>query len=148
MKSLKESIDDSINESMWAIAGGVIAGIIGWKIIKGMINGGAKALMATSENKLIAKVESEYIPQMQAILEKYPMAMERITQQYHSLENAYKTASRRIIPSTVLDEIFGADDWHEEDKISFEKAFNATIEAERILMERLESAFKEKFGMK
>ena len=71
MKTLKEQLNESIelNESVLGIAGGIVAGIIGYKVVKGIIKGlatvGAEAIFKNE----CKKMEQEYIPKMEKLLQ-------------------------------------------------------------------------------
>jgi hypothetical protein len=86
MKDIKEYLinENQINESITGIAAGVVAGIIGYKMLKALIKGLAGKLGLSVAKKKLKELD-DIQNEMKSILEKYPEAQKKMKNTYRHI---------------------------------------------------------------
>lgn len=129
MKSLQQKIDEStINESVLGGAAAVIAGIIGYKMLKALLNGLSVKILngvAKKDSKKLDAIQSE----MTEILKKYPEAYENMKYTYDHILRG-KGGKRNSICLAESGAFLEKDikDFDETDKKRFKELFSQVQE--------------------
>ena len=151
MKTLKEQLNESIelNESVLGIAGGIVAGIIGYKVVKGIIKGlasvGAEAIFKNE----CKKMEQEYIPKMEKLLQKYPNSYKWAQEYYNqnSVQGLLDRTDGTLGQSLFTSDCFEQDDWTEEDKKEFEKLWDRSASVNKIIRKKISQDILKSFNI-
>lgn len=134
MKSLQQSINEStqLNESILTVAGGIIAGIIGYKLIKSLLKGLIMFVGLKTASKELEKLENAQ-NKMTSILEKYPESQNEIKIKFENILNSKggKTDSFKLYDLFINenDKVFNT--WSSEDKTSFIKLWSEVIDIQQ-----------------
>lgn len=144
MKSLKEQLNEStnVNESVLGAAGGVIAGLIGFTVVKSVVKGLVTAGAEIVFNHEYKKMEKEYIPRMESLLEKYPKSYKWAKNFYdkNSVQELLDRTDGTLGQTFFIIDIFREDDWSDEDKKEFEKLWERSATINSIMRKKLSEA--------
>lgn len=152
MKSLTEFVNESldqqnemVNEGMFTTVGGVLASILGWKLIAVITAGlGVYGLIKAKDKKVLRykeQMEKEWLPRMESLLNAHPKSRDYILNYNKSifgddelsLERTIRLKSHSNVVKAgdyfFLRELFNEvdDTWTEEEKQEFEKLWNNAI---------------------
>lgn len=150
MKSLTEVVNESldqqnemVNEGLFTTVGGVLASLLGWKLIAVITAGlGVYGLIKAKDKKALRykeQMEKEWLPRMESLLNAHPKSRDYILNYYQesddmiSLERTLRLKSHSPIGKSgdffFLRDLFNKvdDSWTEEEKQEFEKLWNNAL---------------------
>lgn len=144
MKNIKTYIDEqSVNESFLGIAAGVVAGLIGFKVVKAILGGLAKAgIQKALDNKLEKDAESlekEWIPELESMLKSHPKSYDWI-KEYWQKEDVKGTLTRvsgTLGSVTFVDDVLSKDEWSDEDAKKFKELWDKAFKANKAINDKL-----------
>lgn len=145
MKNIKDFIyeNENVNEGVWTIAGGVINGLIGLKLVRGLLTGlisaGLKGAEIAKWNKQIKQLEFG-VQELESLLSKYPKTKRWI---YDNSENLEEESVKELLDhagpfselafqSAIVKNLDKIEDWAKEDLDRFTKLWydcKSTVQA-------------------
>lgn len=137
MKSLSEAI--KTNESFIGVAGGVIAGIIGLRIIRGILSAGLEVYISKRLEKDAELLENEWIPELESLLQAHPESY-KWAKDYWKKENVSGLLTRiggTLGAATFVTEVLEHDDWSDEDAERFRTLWDKSIKTSKNVREKL-----------
>lgn len=155
MKSLTEVVNEGleqqnemVNEGLFTTVGGVLASLLGWKLIAVITAGlGVYGLIKSADKKTMRykeKMEKEWLPRMEQLLNAHPKSREYVlnyaksildSEDDLSLERTISLKSHGFSSTSKYGDYFFLkdlftkvdDSWSEEEKQEFENLWNNAL---------------------
>ena len=148
MKTLTEFInEETTNESVLGIAGGVVVGLLGYTFVKGFIKGfasvGVKKLIDKHNADVVNNLENVLIPELESLLQAHPKSYDWAKSYWkkNNVEDLLKRMNGTFGSVTFVDNILSQDEWTEQDAKRINELWHKALTATKGMQKELSDNF-------